>query len=51
MENWLSSRRFQSLFFNQELWLNSAIVVASTLVIYWVLRTLIRFISDRKSVV
>lgn len=47
MENWLSSRRFHSLFFNQELWLNSAIVVVSTLVIYWILRTLIRFISNR----
>ena len=47
MENWLSSRRFHALFFNQELWINSAIVIVSTLVIYWVLRTLIRFISNR----
>lgn len=47
MENWLSSRRFQSIFFNQDFWINSAIVVVATLVIYWLLRTLIRFISNR----
>jgi len=47
MENWLSSRHFQSIFFNQTFWINSAIVVVATLVIYWILRSLIRFISNR----
>lgn len=47
MENWLSSRHFQSIFFNQTLWINSAIVIVATLVIYWLLRSLIRFASNR----
>lgn len=47
MENWLSSRHFQSIFFNQTFWINSAIVVVATLVIYWILRSLISFISNR----
>ncbi|MDI6535774.1 mechanosensitive ion channel family protein [Pantoea ananatis] len=47
MENWLSSRHFQSIFFNQTLWINSAIVIVATLVIYWLLRSLIRFTSNR----
>ena len=34
MENWLSSRHFHSLFFNQTFWLNSAIVVVATLVMF-----------------
>ena len=47
MENWLSSGYFQRLFLNQTFWINSAIVVAGTLVIYWLLRSAIRFISGR----
>ncbi|AWQ19189.1 mechanosensitive ion channel protein MscS [Pantoea ananatis] len=47
MENWLSSRHFQSIFFNQTLWINSAIVIVATLIIYWLLRSLIRFTSNR----
>lgn len=47
MENWLNSRHFQSIFFNQTLWINSAVVIVATLVIYWLLRSLIRFTSNR----
>ena len=47
MENWLSSRHFQSILFNQTLWINSGIVIVATLVIYWLLRSLIRFTSNR----
>ncbi len=43
----VSSRHFQSIFFNQTLWINSAIVIVATLVIYWLLRSLIRFASNR----
>ncbi|MDK2632128.1 mechanosensitive ion channel family protein [Pantoea stewartii subsp. indologenes] len=47
MENWLSLRHFQSILFNQTLWINSAIVMVATLVIYWLLRSLISFVSNR----
>ncbi|ARF49871.1 mechanosensitive ion channel family protein [Pantoea stewartii] len=47
MENWLSLRHFQSILFNQTLWINSAIVIIATLVIYWLLRSLISFVSNR----
>ncbi|MGP2448191.1 mechanosensitive ion channel family protein [Pantoea stewartii subsp. indologenes] len=47
MENWLSLRHFQSILFNQTLWINSAIVIVATLVIYWLLRSLISFVSNR----
>ena len=47
MEKWLSSGFFQRLFLNETFWINSAIVVAGTLVIYWLLRSAIRFISGR----
>ncbi len=47
MENWLSSRHFQTIFLDQNFWINSAIVIVATLVMYWILRSLIRFISPR----
>ncbi len=47
MENWLSAQRLQLIFLNQTFWINSAIVVIGTLVIYWLLRTIIRFVSNR----
>ncbi|MGK3115925.1 mechanosensitive ion channel family protein [Candidatus Pantoea formicae] len=47
MENWLSAHRLQLLFLNQTFWINSAIIVVGTLVVYWLLRTVIRFVSNR----
>ncbi|MDI9277763.1 mechanosensitive ion channel family protein [Pantoea sp. EABMAA-21] len=47
MENWLSAHRLQLIFLNQTFWINSAIIVFGTLMMYWLLRTLIRFVSNR----
>jgi small-conductance mechanosensitive channel len=47
MENWLSAQRLHLIFLNQDFWINSAIIVFGTLVIYWLLRSMIRFISNR----
>ncbi|WP_264272840.1 mechanosensitive ion channel family protein [Duffyella gerundensis] len=47
MENWLTSRNFYRVLFNETLWINSAIVIIGTLVIYTVLRTAISFFSKR----
>lgn len=47
MENWLSAHRLQLIFLNQTFWMNSAIIVFGTLMMYWLLRTLIRFVSNR----
>ncbi len=47
MENWLSIQRLQLIFLNQTFWINSAIIVIGTLVMYWLLRTIIRFVSNR----
>ena len=47
MENWLSAHRLQLIFLNQTFWLNSAIIVIGTLVMYWLLRSVIRFVSNR----
>ena len=47
MENWLSSRNITRLFFNETFWINIAIVFVATLVVYWLLRSVIRFISNR----
>lgn len=47
MENWLSSYAITRLLFNENFWLDIAIVVGATLAIYWVLRSIIRFISNR----
>ncbi|WP_130834811.1 mechanosensitive ion channel family protein [[Erwinia] mediterraneensis] len=47
MENWLSSRNITRLFLNESFWINIAIVVVATLVVYWLLRSAIRFISNR----
>ncbi|UQY45812.1 mechanosensitive ion channel family protein [Erwinia sp. PK3-005] len=46
MENLFSDRNL-SLLFNQTFWFNTVIVVAGTAIIYWVLRSLIGFISSR----
>jgi len=47
MENWLSAHRLQLIFLNQNFWINSAIIVFGTLIVYWLLRTVIRFVSNR----
>ncbi len=47
MENWLPSGYFQRLFLKKTFWINSAIVVVSTLLIYWLLRSDICFTSGR----
>lgn len=47
MENWLSAHRLHLIFLNQTFWINSAIVVFGTLLVYWLLRTIIRFTSNR----
>ncbi|MFH8134277.1 mechanosensitive ion channel family protein [Pantoea osteomyelitidis] len=47
MANWLSSQTFTRLLFNETFWINIAIVIGATLVIYWVLRSIIRFVSSR----
>lgn len=47
MENWLSAHHLQLIFLNQTFWINSAIIVFGTLMMYWLLRTLIRFVSNR----
>lgn len=48
MENWLTSLNL-SLLFNQTFWINTAILVGGTLVIYTLLRGLIRFLTNRTS--
>jgi len=47
MENWLSAERLHFLFFNHTFWINSLVVVLGTLVIWWLLRNIIRFVSNR----
>lgn len=46
METLFSDRNL-SLLFNQTFWFNTVIVVAGTFIIYWLLRSLIGFISSR----
>ena len=46
MENLFSDRTL-ALLFNQTFWFNTVIVVAGTAIIYWLLRSLIGFISAR----
>ena len=48
MEDILSDQTL-SLLTNQSFWINTAIVVGGTLIIYWVLRSLIAFISTRRA--
>lgn len=47
MENWLTTRNFYHILFNETFWINTAIVVIGTLVIYTVLHAAIRFVSKR----
>lgn len=47
MENWLSSYAITRLLFNETFWIDIAIVIGATLAIYWLLRSIIRFISNR----
>lgn len=47
MENWLSSRTITRLLFSETFWINIAVVVVATLAVYWLLRSAIRFISNR----
>ena len=47
MENWLSASGWQRIFLNQTIWINSAIILFGTLIVWWLLRTAIRFVSNR----
>ncbi|WP_052118351.1 mechanosensitive ion channel family protein [Erwinia oleae] len=46
MKNWLNEQNL-SFLLNRTLWIDTAIVIGGTLIIYWLLRSLIRFISNR----
>jgi len=46
METLFSDRNL-ALLFNQTFWFNTVIIVAGTVIIYWLLRSLIGFISSR----
>ncbi|WP_275556289.1 mechanosensitive ion channel family protein [Mixta sp. Marseille-Q2659] len=46
METLFSDRNL-ALLFNQTFWFNTVIIVAGTVIIYWLLRSLISFISSR----
>lgn len=46
MDNWLTASSLHFLL-NRTLWINLAIIVVGTLLIYWILRSVIRFLSHR----